>query len=100
MQMAMSRSARRRYSIAQARQNLAAIVHEVERGGPVDVTRRGEPVAVLASVEDYQRMASGRRSFWQALTEFRKTADLEGLGLDHRFWKGLRDRSPGRKVAS
>lgn len=89
---------RRRYSIAEARQNLAAIVHDVERGGSAEVTRRGEPVAVLVSVEDYQRMAAGRRSFWQAFREFRKTADLRSLGLDDRFWGSLHDRSAGRKV--
>jgi prevent-host-death family protein len=35
------------YSIAEARHNLAAIVHEAERQSPVALTRRGEPVAVL-----------------------------------------------------
>ena len=96
--MAMKRSAARHYSIAEARQNLAAIVHEVEKGGPVEVTRRGEAVAMLVSVEDYRRMAEGRRGFWEALQEFRKTTDLEALGLDDSFWRGVRDRSPGRKV--
>lgn len=49
-----------RYSIAEARHGLARIVHELEDGGSVELTRRGEPVAVMLSVEEYRRLAKGR----------------------------------------
>ena len=35
------------YTIAQARHDLPAIVHEVERNGCARITRRGQPVAVV-----------------------------------------------------
>ena len=38
-----------KYTIAEARHNLAAIVHELEDKEQIELTRRGEPVAVLLS---------------------------------------------------
>ena len=37
------------YSIAQARDRFTQLVHEVEQGETVEVTRRGQRVAVLVS---------------------------------------------------
>ena len=38
------------YSIAEARNQFADLIHKVEeKGEPVQVTRRGEPVAVILS---------------------------------------------------
>ena len=44
------------YSIAQARQNLPAVVHEAERAGEVRMTRRGEVVARLVAESEFQRL--------------------------------------------
>ena len=44
------------YSIAQARQNLPAVVHEAERAGEVRITRRGEVVARLVAGSEFQRL--------------------------------------------
>jgi prevent-host-death family protein len=41
----------KRYSIAEARNHLPAIVHDAERGKPIHLTRRGKPVAVLLSID-------------------------------------------------
>lgn len=49
------------YSIAEARNDLASIVHDVEGASAVELTRRGRPVAVLLSVEEYRRLAAGGR---------------------------------------
>ena len=86
----------RQYSIARARDRLPSIVHEVERGQPVELTRRGKPVAVVMSVHDYRRMSSGQPGFAAALEAFRGATDLAALGVTDQDWVGLRDRSPGR----
>jgi prevent-host-death family protein len=39
----------KRYSIAEARNNLASIVHELEVIDNIELTRRGKSVAVLLS---------------------------------------------------
>ena len=51
----------KKYSIAEARQQLSAIVCEVERGGTVCITRRGQIVARLVSEHEFQRLARRRR---------------------------------------
>jgi len=88
----------KQYSIAEARQNLAAIVHELERKAFIELTRRGEPVAVLLSVREYRRLASNKAEFWNAYEAFRAATDLAQLRLEPEIFDGLRDPSPGREV--
>ena len=67
------------YSIAQAKQDLPAIVHEVERSGSARLTRRGQPVAVMLSIEEFERLRSVRRKSieWSA-----PTLDTRGFQFD------------------
>jgi prevent-host-death family protein len=50
----------KQYSIAEARDKLASIVHEVEKAGPIKLTRRGKPVAVLIAESEYERLRGGK----------------------------------------
>jgi prevent-host-death family protein len=95
--MAMSSRRPRQYSIAQARDQLAGIVHDAEAGTPIELTRRGRPVAVIVSLEEYHRLAGGQKlEFWEAYERFRSETDLEDLGIGPEVFDGVRDRSPGR----
>jgi antitoxin Phd len=86
-----------RYSIAEARSRLPAIVHDAEQGSVAELTRRGKPVAVVLSVAEYERLTRARPDFWDALQEFRKSHDLADLDVDALF-EGVRDRAPGREA--
>lgn len=86
------------YSIAEARDKLAAIVHDVEETAAVEFTRRGKPVAVLLSVGEYRRLRGERRDFWDAYTGFRDSVSLEDLGIGSELFEGLRESSPGRET--
>jgi prevent-host-death family protein len=88
-----------RYSIAEARHNLAALVHDLERTPRIELTRRGEPVAVLLSLREYRRLSRPAPDFWQAYQQFRKTVEAARTELnpDDVFDK-VRDRSAGRNV--
>lgn len=83
------------YSIADAKNNLPGLVHEAECGQAVEITRRGRPVAVLLSMDEYARMQQPRPTFWQALTAFQSSssplndADINALLTP-------RDTAPGR----
>lgn len=89
----------RRYSIAQARHDLAALIHEVEEAGEaVTLTRRGHPVAMLVSLDEYRRLRGRSEGFWSSLSRFRETVDLDELKLGPDHFEGTRDHSPGRKV--
>lgn len=87
------------YSIAEARDNFAAIVRNVEEVSKVELTRRGRPVAVLLSIEEYRRLTVERKDFWYAYTKFRDEVGLRRLGIEAEIFEGLRDASPGRNKA-
>lgn len=88
----------RGYSIAEARNHLAALIHEVEAGSPVRITRRGRPVAVLLSESQYQRLTRVGQGFWDALEAFRASTPPEDLEGTADAFEDVRDRSLGRDV--
>lgn len=78
--MPMTPTVHKRYSIAEARNQLPAVVHEVERGDPVEITRHGKPVAVVLSYADYARLRSPKPDLWEAYQRWR--AESEGILTD------------------
>lgn len=90
----------KRYSIAEARDNLAAIVHELEKVQSIEITRRGQPVAILLSKEEYDRMLSRKNNFWDAYQSFLQRADdsAESDIDTEEIFGVLRDKSPGREI--
>ncbi len=88
----------KKFSIAEAKDRLSKLVHRVERGGVVEITRRGKPVAVLLSTNDYARLQKERPGLWEALERFREQTDPAVLSAEPDFLAGLRDRTPGRQV--
>ena len=68
-------------SVAEARRELPGLIHSVERGAVVEVTRRGQPVAVLVPVEQYLSMQVGERSFFAAMQDFRRVTGLAKLRI-------------------
>ena len=88
-----------KHSIADARRNLAKLIREAENGKAVELTRRGEPVAVLVGHRQFQRLSTNRRGFAAAYREFLEAVDLSELDLDpDELFEGVRDKAPGREV--
>jgi prevent-host-death family protein len=86
-------------SIAEARSNLPSLVREVESGKAVELTRRGEPVAVLIGRRQYLRLTSKYRRFSEAYGEFTRAFALEELAIDpDAVFAGVRDETRGREV--
>ncbi len=88
-----------RYSVAQARDRFAEIVHSLESQPRVEVTRRGRPVAVLISIEAFERLQAAQADFWDSYQAFRAAHDLAGLEIGPQMFVGTRDRSPSREAA-
>jgi prevent-host-death family protein len=88
----------KRYSIADARTSLAAIVDKAEAGEKVELTRRGRPIAVVISLREFERLHDGRRPFAKAYAAFLETHRLAEIGVDAESWP-TRDKGPGRKVS-
>lgn len=89
----------KRYSIAEARHNLAAIVHELEAQPLIELTRRGEPVAVLLEIDAYRRLRGGAGGFWELYELFRSSVDASALAGPDDPFADLRDPAPGREPA-
>ncbi len=62
----------KQYSISVAKNKLPTIIHSVEDGSAVELTRHGKPVAVLVSFAQYQGLVNQKKDFWTALTSFKK----------------------------
>jgi prevent-host-death family protein len=88
----------KRFSIAEARANLPAIVDQAEAGQQIELTRRGKPVAVVLSLRELERLRGERTSFGEAYRQFLKAHPLREVGVEDDFFGSARDRGPGRKV--
>ena len=82
---------KKRYSIADARNQLARLVHEAEDGELIELTRRGKPVAVVMSLEAWRRATEALPSPWQAIANWREASG--GVEVPEDF--GERPREPG-----
>ena len=86
------------YPIGIAKNNLPKIIHSVEDGSAVQLTRHGKPVAVLVSFAHYQGLFKQKKDFWTALTYFKKSSLNKEPLIEDRDFDGLRDENQGRDV--
>ena len=86
------------YSIAEARHNLAAIVRRLEKQPLIEITRRGKPIAVLLSLQEYQHLSAERVGFWKAYSAFCEEINLAELNIDPGVFEGVRSPDKGRSV--
>lgn len=84
-------------SIAEAKNHLPRLIHQVEAGDDVHITRHGKPVAVLVSVERYRQLHQHGKGLWQAIAEWR--GQYAGCELEDEEVDGWRDRTPAREFA-
>lgn len=86
------------YSIAEARNQFAALIRDAEENNqPVQVTRRGQPVAVILSAEEYARLLANQpeRNFWAAYQEWRQHWNITELDMDpDEIWGDIREKTP------
>jgi prevent-host-death family protein len=89
--------AMKRVSVAEAKNTLPALLHEAE-AAPVEIIRRGKPVAVILSRASYDRLRGKSDGMWAALERFREAHDLQQVEVASAF-ENLRDKSvEGRPV--
>lgn len=79
----MAMKAAKKVSIAEAKDRLPALIHEVEGSRePVEITRRGKVVAVLLSSAELERLKGPKETLVEKLERIRKEA-----GKDYGFTK-------------
>ena len=84
------------FTISEAKNKLPAIIHAVEKGPSVKLTRRGRPVAVLLSIREYEALSRKHVGFWDAVKTFREKND--NVWISDQDIENLRDSSLGREV--
>ena len=89
----------RRYSIAEARARLSDLVDQAEAGQSVELTRRGQPIAVLLSVAEVERLRAERARFADAYRDFLAEHPLDQVGIEGDVFARARDGTPGRDVS-
>ncbi len=88
----------RKYSMAEARSCLPAILDQAEAGMEVELTRRGQPVAVVVSCREFDRLRGKRRHFGEAYQSFLEKYSLDDIGLKSDF-TSTRNKTAGRNVS-
>lgn len=83
-------------SIAKARNGFPTLVKDAENGSPIELTRRGQPVVVVISIEEYKRLKAKTPSFWESYQTFRKQNPQ--ILIETNDLENLRDKSFGREV--
>lgn len=82
------------YSVAEARDRLAELVHQAEQGRAIRITRRGKPAAVLVSEQEFRRTRDrSKRGPGDAILAWRKR--YGGVALTDDEIDRWRDRSTG-----
>lgn len=84
-------------TIADAKNNLPKLIHAVEGGGDIHITRHGRAVAVLISEERYQQMFSTGKNLFQSMMHWREK--YGGIDLSDEEVDGWRDHSPAREFS-
>lgn len=56
-----------KWQLQEAKNKLSHVVKQAQQGNPQYITVRGEPTAVVVSVEDYQKLNSSKGTLSEAL---------------------------------
>ncbi len=83
-------------TIAEAKNNLSQLIHQVESGESIQITRHGKPVAVLLSESNYQQLTNQGSHLYQAIQQWHNQLDGDGV-LTETELKHQRVNVSGRK---
>lgn len=86
-------------SIVEAKAQLTNLIRQAEQGETVHITRRGKPVAVLLSEDEYKRLHQEQKqgNFWNLISEMRSDPAFEPVDLPREEVDSWRDRRPVRE---
>jgi antitoxin Phd len=88
----------RRVSVAEAKNKLPSIIHEVEKGSIVEITRHGRVVAFVVPQKDYDRLQERGPGLWESLGKVRNILTTEGIEMEDCDFSNLRDTTVGRSI--
>jgi len=83
-------------SIAEAKAQFTRLICRAEGGEAIHITRRGKPVAVLLSEQEYAHLRQSQepRTFWDLIVEMRDDPEFEPIDWSLEDIDSWRDRRP------
>jgi len=66
------------WQLQEAKARLSEVIKQASKEGPQTITMRGEPTAVVISIDEYQRLNRPKENF----VEFMRRSPLYGVDLD------------------
>jgi prevent-host-death family protein len=85
-------------TIAEAKNNLSQLIHQLESDEAIHLTRHGKPVAVMLSEANYQKLTHKENSLYQAIQQWRNKLEDDSALTDTEL-KDLRTASHGREFS-
>ncbi|MBN4055237.1 type II toxin-antitoxin system Phd/YefM family antitoxin [bacterium AH-315-K03] len=79
----------RQWQLQDAKAKFSEVVKLANQEGPQEITMRGQPTAILLSLEDFEKIKGEKPS----LVSFLRSSPLVGVDLDL-----TRDASPAREI--
>ena len=87
-------------TIAEAKNNLSHLIHQLEVEEPIHLTRYGKPVAVMMSEIQYNQLISPVKSLNSAILNWRSQLDEPSdIALSDKELKTIRKESSGREFS-
>ncbi len=85
-------------TIAEAKNNLSQLIHQLEFDEAIHLTRHGKPVAVMLSEANYQKLTQKSVGLFQAIQQWRSQLDEESA-LTEAELKQIRAASQKREFS-
>ncbi len=79
----------RQWQLQEAKAKFSEVVKLANQEGPQEITMRGQPTAILISLEDFKKIKEKKPS----LVSLMRSSPLAGINLDLQ-----RDKSPARDI--
>ena len=76
------------WQVQEAKQRFSEVVREATAGGPQMITKHGEEIAVVLSIDDYRQMVEPRRPLSEYLLAVPAGEDLE-IARDRSDFRAL-----------
>ncbi|WP_341327727.1 type II toxin-antitoxin system Phd/YefM family antitoxin [Methylotuvimicrobium sp. KM2] len=87
-------------TIADAKNHLSHLIHQLENDEPIHLTRYGKPVAVMMSEAQYNKLIAPKKGLHSAIQNWRNSlSGSEEIGLSDDELKDLRKDSMGREFS-
>lgn len=90
-----------RIPLYDVKNRLSALVHDVESGSAVELTRHGKPVAVLLGADEYRRRKNEHQTFGRLFDRFVRQWPVDEPSVDEpddNPFANLRSHDAGRRV--